>query len=399
MRCDGTEASSSIGGRDICRLIRFAADSLKTMQRPDGLYCLERVRQRGPAEGLSLRYSLMVLLGLTKGEQTGLESGLDTSALETELLDRVESPDLKAGDIGLYLWADARRSSGRSGMLLPLLEKKLAADGLDTLEGMEVAWIIIGLANTIAADGDAAASSMLKRALAQLLEGNASPSGLFHHHGTGDLRRRFPNFATQIYGVLALSETARLELDRRALDAARRAADVLLRLQLTDGGWPWIFDADRGRVVERYEVYSVHQDAMAPMGLLSLAEVSGERTYADAALRGLGWIYGNNEVGADMIDRDTHMIYRSIRRTKPWDRLVLVANTASSRFIGRPLRSGALKPEINTTCRPYHLGWILEAWCGREKVSVDNPQSLSTSTSTMRSAARPSQSGTVRATP
>jgi hypothetical protein len=341
----------------------------------------------------------MVLLGLTRGEQEGFKSGLDTCALESALLDRVESPDLRAGDIGLYLWSDARRSSGRSGRLLPLLERKLAAGGLDTLEGMEVAWIIIGLANTIAAGGDAAAEPLLKRALAQLLEGNAAQSGLFHHHGTEDLRRRFPNFATQIYGVLALAETARLELDGRALDAGRRAAEALLRLQLPDGGWPWIFDADRGRVVERYEVYSVHQDAMAPMGLLSLAEVSGERAYADAALRGLDWIHGNNELGADMVDTDARMIYRSIRRTKPWDRLVLVANTASSRFVGRPLRSGASKPEINATCRPYHLGWILEGWCGREEISREDPQSVSTSTSTMRSAARPSQSGTVRATP
>ena len=26
--------------------------------------------------------------------------------------------------------------------------------------------------------------------------------------------------------------------------------------------------------------------------------------------------------------------------------------------------------EINPTDRPYHLGWILEAWCGREKLAA-----------------------------
>jgi hypothetical protein len=223
---------------------------------------------------------------------------------------------------------------------------------------MELAWIVQGLALQ---DGGGAA---LEEALGALLAHQA-PSGLFYHSGRGP-RRRFPNFATQIYSVLALATASRAGLDERALPAARRAADRLLALQLPDGGWPWLYDADTGRVVERYEIYSVHQHGMAPMALLELAQVAGEPRYAAAAGVGLEWIDGRNELGLPMVDEREPMIFRSLRRGRPWDRVVLYGNTAASRALRRPLLPGSRKPELNATCRPYELGWLCEAWAGRE---------------------------------
>jgi hypothetical protein len=96
---------------------------------------------------------------------------------------------------------------------------------------------------------------------------------LLRHFDNAGWRRRFPNFATQIYSVLALAVVARHGLDDRALPAAIVTADRLLEMQLPDGGWPWLFDAERGAVVEHYEIYSVHHDAMAPMARLELWEI------------------------------------------------------------------------------------------------------------------------------
>jgi hypothetical protein len=231
---------------------------------------------------------------------------------------------------------------------------------------MELGWIVTGLAHHVAADGSAAGTRLLDESLGQLLGRNRAPSNLFRHFGDAGWRRRFPNFATQIYSVLALAVVARHGLDERALPAACATADLLLDAQLSDGGWPWLYDSERGTVVERYEVYSVHQDAMAPMALLELSEVSGDERYVQAVARGLKWIYGDNELGANMVDRENGMVLRSIRRRRSFDRLWGGAKAGAS-LAGLPTGgSPARLIETNPTDRPYHFGWVLEAWCGRD---------------------------------
>ncbi len=154
-------------------------------------------------------------------------------------------------------------------------------------------------------------------------------------------------------------------------DPARRAADRLLELQRPDGGWPWIFDTRSGRVVEPYEVYSVHQDAMAPMALSELTEVSGDERYRDAAIRGLDWVFGTNELGRPMLDRDAgHPLPldpppEGLRPRRP-----LREHGAGGRAAAAAWPSPARALEVNPTDRPYHLGWILEAWAGREPALV-----------------------------
>jgi hypothetical protein len=69
-----------------------------------------------------------------------------------------------------------------------------------------------------------------------------------------------------------------------------------------------------------------------------------------------------------MVDCDEAIVYRSIRRKQPWARLLLYANTAAAYGLGRPLPGEVRQVELNPTCRPYELGWLLEAWCGREDV-------------------------------
>jgi hypothetical protein len=231
-------------------------------------------------------------------------------------------------------------------------------------EGQEAAWIVIGLARHETARETPAGAALLRTAFGDLLR-RAEPSiGLLYHYGVPHRRRRFANFASQSYGLLALSAVAREALDERALPAARALGDRLLGLQLDDGGWPWLFDVERGTVVEPYEVYSVHQHAMAPMALLELAEVSRDERYREAAVRGLEWIHGRNELGLEMVDEESELIYRSIRRKRPSDRIALYTRTLSSLVRKRNQSLGG-RIELNATCRPYELGWLLEAWCGR----------------------------------
>jgi hypothetical protein len=105
---------------------------------------------------------------------------------------------------------------------------------------------------------------------------------------------------------------------------------------------------------------------MAPMALLQLFEATGDARYPAAARRGLEWIFGRNELARSMVDPDRSVIYRSVRRRRPLDRMLLYGNTASAAIAGSAIAGRGRLVELNATCRPYELAWLLEAWCGRE---------------------------------
>ncbi len=342
------------------QLVEPALAALQRMLLPSDLFCYEVVEGDAEPRGESVRYTLIVLLGLLRAQRAGRSVPIEPDRLR-EAVDRsLGRPETTPGDLGLCLWVESRADTGAAERLVASLDESLGArDGLAAREGLELAWIVTGLALT--ADASDAGRTQLGPALDQLLA-NQTPSGLFRHFGAPGFRRRFPNFATEIYSVLALTVVARLGLDDRALPAARRAADRLLELQLPDGGWPWLYQAERGEVAERYEVYSVHQHGMAPMTLFELTDVSGDERYASAARRGVPWLFGANELGEDMAPLDRGMTYRSIRRKRPLDRLWLYTNTVLAGRLARQ-RSGLGRVlEVNRTCRPYELGWLVEAW-------------------------------------
>jgi hypothetical protein len=343
------------------------------MQLADGVFCHQVSAEEGfRPQGRSLRYTLCVLIGLLRAEEHGIEHPFHTGALRSRVLSELDSDELTPGDFGLALWAESRGDGSAAEQLVEALAQSLGRRGsLDSLIGTEVAWILLGLSESEARGEIGAGERWLAEARSQLLEKRRADSGLFLHVARGP-RRRFPNFATQIYAVQALSQLARLRDDAEAREAARAAGDRLLAVQLPDGGWPWILDAQRGTIVEPYEIYSVHQDAMAPMGLHNLTEATGDDRYRAAAVYGLDWIWGRNELGVQMLDLDAGMLYRSIRRRDRLDRAYLYGRTATSYLKQPKLKDATRTLEVNRSDRPYHLGWILEAWAGKEDLAELN---------------------------
>jgi hypothetical protein len=75
-------------------------------------------------------------------------------------------------------------------------------------------------------------------------------------------------------------------------------------------------------------------------------------------------------LGVDLVDDSAAVIHRSIRRRRPWHRLVPATKSASAWCTGRALREWDGNLEVDRTCRPYHLGWILEAWGDHPKATT-----------------------------
>lgn len=351
--------------------VRVIETSLRTLPRMivpgTRTFCLQLARDNFRAEFapiFSRRYSIMCLLGLERARRAGFECSLDLDALFDAACENLH--ELTVGDVGLLLWLAVRRESPRAEAIAKELERRLASTDLDQLQGMEIGWLIAGTAfyETFAATRAFDAGPKL---VEYFLQKRVSPSGLAWHLGRG-WRRRFPNFATQIYSVHALSIRARLHKDSRCADRAMAIAGKLKMLQRENGGWPWLFDAVRGVVVEPFEVYSVHQHAMGPMGLLELNEATGYDV-RDMLRRSMNWLERNNELQFPMIDDKNGLIYRSIRRRPPGDRLAIYSRVARSVAGLRPddgRCDNVSGLEMNLTCRPYELGWALEAWTGRD---------------------------------
>ena len=352
---------------EIRNLISLSIDMLQTMILPSSLFCFDKIKGQSSPRGVSVRYTLITLLGLIKAGNAGYSIDFNLNRIWKAALSELGSSSITPGDIGLYLWVDTELGGENTTGLLQKLEGSAgASDGWVSCLGMEIGWIIIGAVSAARKTGSTTAIKILKKCVQSVCMQFFSESDLLYRFRKSNPGRRYPNFATQIYNVYALSCAAEFLGDDQLLVAARKIADKLLALQLPCGGWPWLYDAERGTIVERYDIFSVHQDGMAPMSLLKLSEVSGELKYTYAAFKGLDWLYSNNELNFNMIDEKEGLIYRSIRRRKPFNTLIKTANTCLS-VLGLPsdVANGWFL-EINPTCRPYHLGWLLFAWSGRE---------------------------------
>jgi hypothetical protein len=362
-------------------LLTLALRGLSVMRNPnDETFCHRIVKHPDGLrrDGSSLRYSLITLLGLTAAERIGLTSEFDTEGMLQHFLSGLAGLD-DLGDLALLLWLCAEREPDR---LQPVLHSPSLRGRIESLDAfrqartMELSWLLAALSHIQMADPAAVnGNSDLAHTVFRLLLRNQGPQGLFGHHGPGSslaasLRSRLGSFADQIYPIYALAQYSQAWQAKGALASATKCADTLCALQGPLGQWWWHYDSLRGRAVSHYPVYSVHQDGMAPMALFALGRLSATR-YDRPAYKGLAWIYGENELGADMRDPDTGLIWRSLY-PHPFIRY----SSEVLSMLGGTLRETTLR--VLYECRPYHLGWLLYAFCPQIHQKLSDPDRIST---------------------
>ena len=359
--------------RDLCGL---ALRRLPTMVDPrSGLTVF---RTDGPdlvPAGSSVRYTAMTALGLERAADAGLSSTLEVPKLHAAL-ERVLGEVDDSGDLGLVLWSAARKNrplAERAVALLMGFGELTKRRGGDAFHSTELAWVVTGLAEALAAGvGD---EPRVRERLGEawdLLLANRGPSGLMgfaRERGApslrGRVRRELGFFDAQVYTIVAALRRFEILGDGEALEVARSIGTQLLRHQGERGQWAWHYNARTGAVVDQYPVYSVHQDGMAPMALLPLERLGGVQVEA-AVARGVEWLFSQNELGVPMVNLARDTIWRSIRRRGPASRIVFPLKAASLAGIDSPaLGTVAAVPallEIDRELRPYHLGWCLYAF-------------------------------------
>jgi hypothetical protein len=351
-------------------LVSYALDGLRRCWMPEHGRYSHRYRFDAPPGNESVPasdvfYTLNVLLAYTRlppgvaGEHGNLTAIYDRCCGEARNL------KLQTYAYGMALWTGAALGTTPPGWLTDHVLTLLASDRRRlSLTAQDAGMLTSGCAAMAEAQGGiwtGAAAGLAEHLRRHHYEPR---SQLFYNSGAG-WRRVFASFAAQIYPALALYQYGETFGADWAVRMADSSAARLIALQGRQGEWPWFFHVPSGRVVDFYEIYSVHQHGMAP-ALLHHAvrhRVPGAR---DALVRGFGWLFGNNEMGVSMLRPAERMFYRSqLRRgeASPWQRAVRsLANLALGRS-DAPQRHCGLR--LRQECRSYELGWLLWSFGGR----------------------------------
>jgi hypothetical protein len=226
-----------------------------------------------------------------------------------------------------------------------------------------LAWFLAGIAHArLACPGSLPDLTDVAVDTYHLLQDNQSEGGIFGHAAFPRFHQqtfcnRFGTFADQIYAIYAFTTFARAFQIEEPLGSALGCANALRALQGEMGQWWFLYDKRACRVVNRYPVYSLHQDGTAPFGLLALGETTGQ-SFHEPIYKGLSWIAGANELGEDLRNLDRGLIWDSIgprrRIANYWEAALSLMNISRERQV-ESLR-------IRYEARPDHFGWLLYAF-------------------------------------
>jgi hypothetical protein len=302
-------------------------------------------------------YTLNVLLGLSRLNH--VVNGINVSAtFERNVLQLLRLPVEKYA-FGMALWAAAELKLDVPAKVIHHIEVLLSENkNWWRFRAQDLGMILTGIVAQARA-GRKESYRFADPLFAFLVERYHGASGLFFDEPFG-LRRRFASFASQTYLTLACYAYGEFARNERAIGIANACVRKLADLQGPHGEWPWFFDAQKGLVLDFYEVYSVHQYGMAP-AFLECAERHDVPGARDALIRGFKWVLGDNQLAKPMLIPELHLSIRSQvpkheLHTKKFRMVRAVHNAGLGR--GSSLINAAnLRTRLE--CRSYELGWIL----------------------------------------
>ncbi len=353
-------------------LIDVAVHGLRPMYDPEKKRFCYRMRlenDRFIREGDSYRYTLITLLGLSK---LHLFCNRDPFGVNDLVSAQIENSKYieYVGDAGLLIWLTSLTLQDRIAEVIHRIEPvsllNRFRDGR-TSKTTELSWLLTGLSYAkIEARVPMAIVDQLALETYDKIKRNYGGKGIFRHEGTrtltGKIRGHIGTFADQVYPIYALSVYSRVYGDEEASNMAKACADAICCNQGDMGQWWWYYNADTGTVAGYHPVYSVHQDGMGPMALYAVQDVT-RIYYTKSIMKGLDWLYGENELQRSMVSKRHNLIMRCVwagmsKRNEDLLRAILHFNPI--------LRNRGLN--VLRECRPYHLGWLLYALSSKAKL-------------------------------
>ncbi len=310
---------------------------------------------------MEYKYSMNTFMGLYKAQLAGYEVPFDIQSDFHKLSKNVKEPYVQAEDVAATVW-----TAGSIGMQIPApalseLESIMQDDAfLKSATSQTMSWLIFAL---LAAHGDYIkyAHKLVQYMSARYMD---KETHLVRHKPSG-FRSDWSSFAASCYTAYVFLYYAKICSNERVHNLGIKIARKLVELQGAQGQWPWYYYVPGGVVADYYQVYSVHQEAMAPLFLLEAID-QGYDEFRKPLIKGFKWILGENELGQSMVSTEHSLIWRSVVRNSQMEKCVRFARGLASKFFGyksKPVSNDSLY--INRECRSYELGWALWAFAGR----------------------------------
>jgi hypothetical protein len=318
-------------------------------------------------------YTLNVLLGMSRVQE--LPDSIDVSDIFRRNAIQLTTLPVAKYAYGMALWAAAELRLEVPVQVASATRALLSDQARwETFRAQDLGMLLTGVVAQVRAGGTEweRFAGPLYRFLSERF---SSGSGLFFDAASG-FRRRFASFATQTYLSISCYQYGEYADDPTAITRATNCVRKLIALQGPQGEWPWFFDAASGRVLDFYEVYSVHQYGMAP-ALLECAERRDVRGARDALIKGFKWVLGQNQLGRSMLVPEFGLSIRSqIRKNELTTKTPRMLRAIKNACLGRA--SGLIDSAdvgLRLECRSYELGWILWSFGQRADLPElsDNP--------------------------
>lgn len=273
--------------------------------------------------------------------------------------------DLDVANRGLLLHILTLQKHAASKELYHWLVKKLGSKSRALKYPLQhLAWSSIGLTTYANKYRDEATINFARKVLNYLYQDLMNQTTLIPKYNQSS-RGIFVSFGYIAYFLKAIHHFAATFNDSSIKAIFKEAVKRVLALQGENGEWPWFINSSTGKILDWYQIYSVHQDSMAMLFLLPAFDMGVEGA-EEAICRSYRWLFGNNELNKYLILKEPLFIYRSIKRKESFEKEMRSLRTIkNSIFNKQAKRVPSQKLIIDKVCRSYHLGWILYVWSDR----------------------------------
>lgn len=357
-------------------LSEFVKRGLKNQYMPDQecwsyIYHLDgRANPNESVPYFDTFYSLNVILGFAALGPQAWQDQYDLPKLLHINARRMFEHTVPTYAYGMALWASAQLNEPlQKNVMDKIVAFVKDRSKWNSYRAQDTGMILTGIAEQSARGNhvlDAEAHALFEH----IKKNYRAASELYFDQPTG-FRRNFASFATQTYLTTALYHYGTRFNNDEALKLVDGSVKKLMSLQGPMGEWPWFYYPAKGIVVDNYEVYSVHQDGMAPL-FLTFAEQRGIAGAREAIIKGFEWMHGKNQMNKNMLVPELGMFIRSqIRKGELTDKKKRMLRAVVNGAMGRsdPYADPS-RLTLRLECRSYHLGWVLYSFGNRQDLPM-----------------------------